>query len=564
MNSKIVKWRFFLLWLLGCVLIITRRPDMFFNPQPWAEDAAVFIRGVLDDGWMSFFSPYAGYLHILPRIITFFAVNISLIFQQGFVWAPAIMNFSTIAINSYCAVMICHSRFEWLGKWYLRLLLSMLIILFPGASEVYGNVTNVHWWLGIVAFFMIWDAFQAKKIPNWRDIGVFCLIILSTPNGLLVFPALCLLYWNINKFKLRKEIVKIIPVFVFSVIVGGMILMSRATLTGEGGAATNLLSGILGYILTGVFADLIVGDATAFVSAHGFQMLELVGFLLLAIMLFFSRKSIKDLYVPLIFLSLIIVLTIMGTADFYIPLFKDNYTVNGQRYIFIPAVIVLSILLYEMNTLLVKKSNWRYIKIALFGAIFLLILPSIFSAYKFSPFIDYQWKKRVLIYDAKGSAEFCIPINPTGWQLPLPSACGEECIEQFLSNQPVSKISLDNRYLAYADTTMVKLDSISVLRITDRSIIVYQLPAVSYLRYCILDFQEPLVEGMAQLMFLSEKSELLAPPYKIKMKGNRSQYIMEMVPAVPQVRFLRIDFTEFSTATPITLCQLNVYSINTQ
>jgi|GEM_PF-2729786 len=560
--KKTQKYGMLLLWVIGCLLIISRRPDMFLNPQPWAEDAAVFIRGVLDDGWLSLFKPYAGYLHIASRTITLFAVYISFIFSQGLVWAPTIMNLFAIAISSYCAVMICSSRFEWMGKWHLRLLLSLLIILFQGASEVYGNVTNIHWWLGITAFFLLWDVFHTGKMPSWRDICIFCAIILSSPNGLLIFPALCLLYWNINKFKLQKEIVKIIPVFVLSAVIGGMVLMSRDNVTEGANAFTDLIPAILGYVLTGIFADLIVPNAADFVANHSFQILELTGCILLVTMLLFSRKSIKKLYFPLIFLLLVIILAVVGTSGFYIPLFKENYTPNGQRYVFIPAVIVMSILVYEANALITRKSDYKYIKLALFGVILLFMISGIFKSYKFTPFIDYQWKKRALIYDAKGSADFCIPVNPTGWQLPLPSACGEECMEQFVSQLPLSKISLDHRFLVYADTTMVKQDNISTLRITDYSVIVYQLPELGGLQYCIINFEQAPDNGRIQLMFLSEKNELLTYPYYINTKEGKRQYIMEIIPPVPQVRFVRMDFTNFVKTTPIILRQLDFYSLN--
>jgi hypothetical protein len=190
------------------------------------------------------------------------------------------------------------------------------------------------------------------------------------------------------------------------------------------------------------------------------------------------------------------------------------------------------------------------------------MVSGISKSFKFTPFIDYQWKKRVLIYDAKGSADFCIPINPTGWQLPLPSACGRACMEQFVSQLSVSKISLDNRYLVYADTTIVKTDSISVLKIINQAVIVYQLPNLGALQYCMIDFEKAPVNGRLQVMFLSEKNELLTYPYYVNTKEGRRLYIMEIIPPVSHVRFLSIDFTNFVTTTPIILSQLDFYSVN--
>jgi len=46
----------------------------------WAEDGNVFVNGALSMGWESIFNPYAGYIHLYPRLISFFAVQLDLRF----------------------------------------------------------------------------------------------------------------------------------------------------------------------------------------------------------------------------------------------------------------------------------------------------------------------------------------------------------------------------------------------------------------------------------------------------------------------------------------------------
>ena len=49
------------------VVLIFRRFDGFVNPQLWAEDGTVFLQQYTDIGAKSIITPYAGYLHTIPR-----------------------------------------------------------------------------------------------------------------------------------------------------------------------------------------------------------------------------------------------------------------------------------------------------------------------------------------------------------------------------------------------------------------------------------------------------------------------------------------------------------------
>lgn len=61
-----------------CLLLWSRRLDCILNPQPWAEDGAIFIHDAFCHSINSIFIPYAGYYHPLARVATFFATSVSL------------------------------------------------------------------------------------------------------------------------------------------------------------------------------------------------------------------------------------------------------------------------------------------------------------------------------------------------------------------------------------------------------------------------------------------------------------------------------------------------------
>jgi len=56
---------------LAIFIIAVRRIDQILNPQLWAEDGVIFLQEQLSLGFSAIFTPYAGYLHLLPRLNAF-------------------------------------------------------------------------------------------------------------------------------------------------------------------------------------------------------------------------------------------------------------------------------------------------------------------------------------------------------------------------------------------------------------------------------------------------------------------------------------------------------------
>ena len=63
--------------LAACAAVLAaRRPEMFSNPQFWAEDSTVFYHGAYTRGATAIFEPYASYLHLVPRLTAALAMGI--------------------------------------------------------------------------------------------------------------------------------------------------------------------------------------------------------------------------------------------------------------------------------------------------------------------------------------------------------------------------------------------------------------------------------------------------------------------------------------------------------
>lgn len=129
-----------LLLVIFFLLFFFRNPRIFIYPEPWAEDMGVFIGEEFTIGFPeTAFRFYAGYIHLLPRIITWFAMK----FDMPSVMR--IMNWLVLFIKLWTVYLI-YSAKE-IKSVYIKFSLVAYLILLPFSDEIYNNVTNLQWWL---------------------------------------------------------------------------------------------------------------------------------------------------------------------------------------------------------------------------------------------------------------------------------------------------------------------------------------------------------------------------------------------------------------------------------
>src|SRR5215472_2407952 len=96
-----LRWdRYAILFALVFLLLVFRRPDALTNPQFWAEDGVQFFFSQITRGtWASLFRPYAGYLHLIPRLV---AAGASPLPARV---APLLYNFSALLIATWSCTL---------------------------------------------------------------------------------------------------------------------------------------------------------------------------------------------------------------------------------------------------------------------------------------------------------------------------------------------------------------------------------------------------------------------------------------------------------------------------
>lgn len=148
-----------LLVLFALIVLIARRPDAFFNPQFWAEDAVLFHVQAETLGARSLLEPAMGYHHAIPRLVALVTVRLVPAVLQ-----PAAFNYAMIAVVLLVFVSFASSR--WPGPRAVFLVGAVLLV--PQCGEIFCTLTNVQW---VTALFIVFTA--AVPPPDTR-LGCAC------------------------------------------------------------------------------------------------------------------------------------------------------------------------------------------------------------------------------------------------------------------------------------------------------------------------------------------------------------------------------------------------------
>ncbi|MFN6436774.1 MAG: hypothetical protein RMY35_007675 [Nostoc sp. DedSLP01] len=171
------------MFIVAFIAIVSKRPDAILNPQFWAEDGTVFYAQAYNNGIInSLFSPYAGYLHAVPRLTAAF----SMLFPLKF--APLIFNLIAIVIQILPVTFLISSRFSKLiPNINYRICLAFLYLALPGCYEVHANITNTQWRVALLIFMGLIGQ-SSHALVNLFDVVMIFIGGLTGPFSILIMP----------------------------------------------------------------------------------------------------------------------------------------------------------------------------------------------------------------------------------------------------------------------------------------------------------------------------------------------------------------------------------------
>ncbi|SAK74605.1 hypothetical protein AWB80_04247 [Caballeronia pedi] len=141
-----------LTYFIVVVLLLYRMPERLQQGYLWAEDATVFIGQAYKFGAHSILMPYAGYLHVIPRLVafTYRALGAD---PQGiaiaFAWTCALLTASVCSYLYAIAVRYVPRP--------AAFVIALAPVLLPHTGESWLNLTNLQWTLGPLLMVMLLD-----------------------------------------------------------------------------------------------------------------------------------------------------------------------------------------------------------------------------------------------------------------------------------------------------------------------------------------------------------------------------------------------------------------------
>lgn len=149
----------------------------------WAEDGRVFLQSALLDGLVAAVSSlYAGYLHLVPRVVA----EVAALLPLG--QASEVITLAANGVAALCALAVFVATRPQLRSPGVRALLAVSLVLVPTAGvEVLNNIANVQWYLLVASFWLLlW-----RPPSTSGTVGESVLLVataLSAPLSVLLVP----------------------------------------------------------------------------------------------------------------------------------------------------------------------------------------------------------------------------------------------------------------------------------------------------------------------------------------------------------------------------------------
>jgi hypothetical protein len=169
--------------VLGSVLALLRLGLSVSLTTVWAEDGPIYLQAALTDGfWHAIFSPYAGYLVLVPRLIAEVGAAVPLRY------APAAIAIVSAAFAALSGLIVWYATAGHVRSPYLRGALALLTAFAPAAGqETLVSAAYVPWYMLFASFWLlIW-----RPATMWGAAlgGTFLLLTgLSTPGLWFFLP----------------------------------------------------------------------------------------------------------------------------------------------------------------------------------------------------------------------------------------------------------------------------------------------------------------------------------------------------------------------------------------
>lgn len=130
--------------IVTAIVLAWRAPEMLTKPQFWAEDGGIFFAQQYGLAWPQLFTPYWGYLHLIPRLIAW----ISSLFHVT--QEPLIYVLFGLTVDALCIAYVTQRSLNL----FAPLIVWLSFTLAPSDGLYYGYIQNIQWFSQFVLIAM--------------------------------------------------------------------------------------------------------------------------------------------------------------------------------------------------------------------------------------------------------------------------------------------------------------------------------------------------------------------------------------------------------------------------
>jgi hypothetical protein len=398
-------WRGVVLFLFACAVVIARRPDAVFHAQFYAEDGAIWFADAYNYGWWrALFSPYEGYLHVLPRAAAAIALLVPLS------RAALVENLIAIAIQAFPVSLLLSSRSAPWGSFRFRALLASLYLFLPNTREMAGTVTESQWILGLIALLLLVALPPRSTAARAFDLVTFTLCGLTGPFCILLFPIAAFLLWSMRQDRWRRVTTSLL--FLALIIQSLSLLMHHSDRPHPFlGASPEWFARLLaGQVYLGT---LLGGNGLAITLSLG--ALTFIAIIGTAILIFCAKISNNGMRALLLFSFLLFAAALASPVTLPPPgisAWKLLAGSSGVRYWFMPCLAFAWAIAY------CARSAARAVQVP---AVCLLVLMGVgfVRDFRYPAFAGLTPQYAKSFAEAPTGTLVTIPVNPSGWNMGL-------------------------------------------------------------------------------------------------------------------------------------------------
>lgn len=390
---------------LAAVLAVTRRPDLFFNAQFWAEEGGVWFKGAYDNGLLpTLFHPYPEYFVVLQRLLAWVAVSV-----VPFAHVPLAFNVMGLAIQLLPIIFLLSSRFSRIVRSrILAILLALALIAVPNSGEVFSNFANMQWHLGLVALFIFMADYSPRRAWKIFDAVILFAVGLSCPLIFFFAPIAAWRWWRDRKNYSLLLLGIIIATSILQII--SILFISPTHRNGHAfGTFELFVKMITGQIFIGGLSG---PDYVATLYNHMYRLYAFFFGGMCLIAYAFIRGPIWLKY-AITFGVLSIAAMLVSVQDVSGLSVWQGLTnpTGGQRYWYIPIVVWLMVLIWAAF-----KAKFKLVQGIAIALLIIFLYVGVYQGWQMKPQPDTHFRATASKFNSLPKGQWItFPINPPGW-----------------------------------------------------------------------------------------------------------------------------------------------------